>query len=313
MKRNLAILVIVLVALGVYFFTKSDHNSQESSKSTTKQHLTVKGSDTEVQLVSNLSEAFSKENKEADISVTGGGSAVGIASLLNGEIDIANSSRKMKDEELRTAKDKGLDVQEFVLSIDGLSMILHPSNSITKLSIDDLSKIYQGKITNWKELGGNDAPIVLYGRQSTSGTYTFFRDTVVKGEYSAKMLNMEGNEAIVDGVKGDVNGIGYVGVGYVKDASKQPRTDIKVISVSKDVGGEAVSPLDKAAVKDGKYPIARAIYQYLAHLPTKGSIQEKFLQFEISAAGQNLVEDAGLYSINDTHMAANKTLLENIK
>ncbi len=312
MKRNLIVLVVVLAALGIYFSMKSDKNDQ-TSNSTTKQHLTVKGSDTEVQLVSNLSEAFSKENKEADISVTGGGSAVGIASLLNGEIDIANSSRKMKDEELKTAKDKGLDIQEFVLSIDGLSIILHPTNSITKLSIDDLSKIYQGKITNWKELGGNDAPIVLYGRQSTSGTYTFFRDTVVKGEYSSKMLNMEGNEAIVDGVKGDVNGIGYVGVGYVKDANKQARADIKIISVSKDAASEAISPLDKTAVKDGRYPIARAIYQYLAQLPAKGSAQEKFLQFEVSPVAQSLVEDAGFYSINDAHMASNKALLDRIK
>jgi phosphate transport system substrate-binding protein len=190
---------------------------------------------------------------------------------------------------------------------------LHPSNSITKSSLEDLSKIYQGKVTNWKDLGGSDAPIVLYGRQSTSGTYTFFRDTVVKGEYSAKMLNMEGNEAIVDGVKGDVNGIGYVGVGYVRDQNKQARTDIKIIGVSKDAGGEAVSPLDKTAVKDGRYPIARAIYQYLAKLPTKGSVQEAFLRFEISEAGQALVEDAGFYSINDTHMAANQTVLEKIK
>lgn len=312
MKRNLAILVIVLVALGIYFFAKSDHNNP-TSDSSTKHHLTVKGSDTEVQLVSNLSEEFSKQNKEADISVTGGGSAVGIASLLNGEIDIANSSRKMKDEELKIAKDKGLDVQEFVLSIDGLSIILHPSNSIARLSVEDLSKIYQGKVTNWKELGGSDAPIVLYGRQSTSGTYTFFRDSVVKGEYSSKMLNMEGNEAIVDGVKGDVNGIGYVGVGYVKDKDNNVRSDIKVISVSKDAASEAISPLNKDAVKNGQYPISRAIYQYLAHLPIKDSIQDKFLHFEVSNAGQALIEDAGFYSLNDTYMAANQELLNKIK
>ncbi len=305
------ILFCALVFMGIFAVIFLAKNQSANPK---KENIIIKGSDTEVQLVSNLVEAFLEKNPGADISVTGGGSGVGIASLLNSEIDLANSSRKMEVKEMEQAKNKGLEIQEFVLAIDGLSVIVHPENPIQQLSIDQIAKIFKGEITNWKEVGGKDGKIILYGRQSTSGTYTFFRNYVLKDDYSPEMRSMEGNQAIVDAVKTDKNGIGYVGVGYVKDGNNQPRSDIKTIPVIKNNReGVAVSPLNSEDVKQGKYPIARPIFQYLPHLPKKNSLLEKFLFFETSEQGQEIVQKAGFFSINEADGKENKKLLENIK
>ncbi|OGJ69288.1 hypothetical protein A3H90_02155 [Candidatus Peribacteria bacterium RIFCSPLOWO2_02_FULL_55_36] len=274
-------------------------------------NLTIKGSDTEVQLVSNLAEAFARHNTSAHLSVTGGGSATGIASLLNGEIDIANSSRPMSDAERAQASERGIDLQEFILARDGLSIILHPENPITTLSMQQLSDIYSGRATRWKDIGGSDAPIVLYGRQSTSGTFGFFRDTVVKDDYAQTMRNMEGNQAIVDAVRADANGIGYVGVGYVKDDQGNVRDGISAILISLK-NSNPVSPLDREAVKRGDYPISRPIYQYLPAVPPRGSPAEAFLRFEASSDGQAIVEASGFYAITAEDVQRNSTLLAKI-
>lgn len=273
------------------------------------QSLVIKGSDTEVQLVSNLAEAFSKNNPEINISVTGGGSGVGIASLINKEISVANSSRKIKQEEKDQAKNNNIEVKEFILAIDGLTVIVHPNNGITQLSVVQLSKIYRGEIKSWKDVGGENKPIVLYGRQDTSGTYIFFRDKVLKANYSADMKNMEGNQAIVDAVKTDEGGIGYVGIGYVKDENGQVRTDIKTMFLVTAENGNPISPLDKLAVQSGAYPIARRIYQYLSEVPEKDSPLEKFLRLEMSDEGQSIVEKAGFYPLTDHDKNQNLSLL----
>ncbi len=278
-----------------------------------RQNIVVQGSDTEVQLVSTLAEAFGKTHPESNISVAGGGSAVGIAALINGETDIANSSRQMKTEEIDKAKANGRDPQEFIIARDGLSAIVHPENPVKELTMEQLGKIYKGEITNWKDVGGSDSEIVLYGRQSTSGTFGFFRDTVVKGDYSSAMRQMEGTQAIVDGVLSTKNGIGYAGVGYVKSADGQPRTDIKILPIAKTAGATAYSPLDRAAVDAGDYPIVRNIYQYLPVLPKKGMAIEAFLKFEASAEGQALVEKGGFYPLSPANIAANDALFARIK
>jgi len=278
-----------------------------------KESLIIKGSDTEVQLVSNLAEAYTGENPGADISVTGGGSAVGIAALLNKQITLANSSRKMKPEELDQGKKNGLDIHEFIVSTDGLSVIVHPDNKLTKLTVDQIGKIYKGEITDWKDVGGAPGVITLYGRQSTSGTYTFFRDKIVKGEYAKSMRNMEGNEAIVSAVESDKSGIGYVGVGYVKDKNDQPLKTLNVLSVSVDDKSPAISPFDVEAVLSKKYPIARAIYQYMGYKPKKGSELEKFLRFESSSAGQKVIEKSGFYKVTTEDSKTNDAFFASIQ
>ena len=300
-------IIVIVAIIGVIFLgnnTKAPKNQKES--------LTIKGSDTEVQLVSALAEAFSKENPGIDISVTGGGSGVGIASLINKEIDVANSSRKIEDSEISKAKENNIDVQQFILAIDGLSIIANPNNKIEKLSVDQISKIYKGEIKNWKDVGGTDKKIVLYGRQSTSGTYTFFRNFVVKDDYSPEMKNMEGSQAIVDAVKSDESAIGYVGVGYVKDDQGNVRNDIKILPVI-GANDNAISPLDKEAVQRGEYPIMRQIFQYLAYLPNKDSIMDKFIRFETSEAGQKIIEKSGFYTLTNSDIQQNESLFEKIK
>lgn len=304
---SLVAVIFISVIIAYIFFGKN------SSDSVQKESLVIKGSDTEVQMVSNLSEAFLERNPGADISVTGGGSGVGIAALLNKEIDIANSSRAIKQDEQEQAKNKGLDVQEFILALDSLSIIVHPQNKIEDITVDDLGKIYKGEITNWNEVGGTDGKIILYGRQSTSGTYIFFRDYVVKDDYSQEMKSMEGNQAIIDAVKSDVNGIGYSGVGYVKDENDNPRKDIKVLSVAKTRGAIAISPLNKEAVAKEEYPITRQIFQYLSNVPAKNSLMEKFLHFESSDEGRKIIEKSGFYPVSEAGMKQNQLLFEKIQ
>lgn len=299
----------VVILIGGFFYL----NANKAPASTANAPVVIKGSDTEVQLVSNLAEAFHATAPDANISVTGGGSGAGIASLLNGEIDIANSSRTMKDEEKTTASSKGMDVREFVLARDGLSVIVHPSNTVKQLTVEQIGKIYRGEITNWKDVGGTPGTIVLYGRQSTSGTFTFFRDTVLKADYAESMRQMEGSQAIVDGVKADAMGIGYVGVGYAKDESGAARSDILIVPVAADAKTAPVSPLDREAVLSGKYPIFRAIYQYIKETPAKDSTLAKFLQFEASAEGQALIEKAGFYSLTAADIQANNAFFDSLK
>lgn len=307
------IAVIGIIAFFIFSFTFKPSSSISPTPSPEKQTLTIKGSDTEVQMVSSLAETFSQTRSDDEVSVTGGGSGVGIAALLNQEIDIANSSRPMQEKEWVLAKEKGLDVQEFIIARDGLSIIVHPENTLTTITLDQLGKLYRGEITNWSELGGKNQQISLYGRQSTSGTFAFFRDTVVKADYSPTMRSMEGSEAIVDSVTADVSGIGYVGVGYVKDEQGAPRSDVKILTVSLDVSQPAVSPLDKEAVLAGKYPIFRPIYQYLPGIPTADSIVAQFLKFEASQEGQALVEKAGFYMLTAQDIASNEAILQKIQ
>lgn len=313
--RNKYILLgfIALVITAEFFFLRSNNSSKQDEIKSPQENITIKGSDTEVQLVSNLAEVFSKKDPQVKISVAGGGSGVGIAALINKEIDLANSSRKIKLEELDQAKNKKLDPQEFILAIDGLSVIVYPDNPINKLTLDQIGKIYRGEVTNWNELGGNNSEIVLYGRQNTSGTYTFFRDLILKADYSPKLRNMEGNQAIVDAIKVDKSGIGYVGVGYVKGSDSMPRNDIKIVLIAKDSNATPISPLNEELVKKGEYPISRRIFQYLPQLPKKNSGMERFLRFEISIEGQDIIERAGFYSLSENDISQNDSFFEKVK
>lgn len=162
--------------------------------------LQVRGSDTELSLVQKLSEKF-MENNQAKIAVTGGGSGTGIASLINGEIDMANASRPMEDKEISQAQDNNVNPMEFVVAMDGVSVIVNADNPVEQLTMDQIGAIYRGEITNWQEVGGNDQAISLYGRQNNSGTFVFFREHVLQGDYSADMKRMNGNAQIVEGLR----------------------------------------------------------------------------------------------------------------
>jgi phosphate transport system substrate-binding protein len=252
--------------------------------------IQIKGSDTIINLTQKLAEVYMQQNPGVKISVTGGGSGTGIAALINKKCSIANSSRAINAREMETATSAGVSPTRIVIAIDGLSVVVNRNNPLTKLTSVEIGKIYRGEITNWSDVGGSDMPINLYGRQSNSGTYGFFREMVLKGEYSSRMNSMNGSSQIVEAVKADPSGIGYVGIGYVKHAD-----GITVLDVASKADGVYKSPLDKEAVENGSYPIARPLYQYVSGTPSGET--KKFLQFELSEQGQQIVEEEGFYMI----------------
>jgi len=252
--------------------------------------LQIKGSDTLINLVQRMAEVFMEKNPGSYIAVTGGGSGTGVAALINNKCDVANASRLMKSKEVAQASEQGITVNRVVIAMDGLSVITNPNNSVSQLTVDQIGRIFKGEVTNWSEVGGPDRSITLYGRQSNSGTFVFFRDAVLKGDYSQKMNRMNGNAQIVEAVKQDASGIGYVGVGYVKDA-----TGLTVLKVALNAGGDYASPLNAADVKSGKYPITRPLNQYIDGV-AKGAVKD-FLEFELGPEGQAIVDEEGFFPI----------------
>jgi phosphate transport system substrate-binding protein len=277
MKRILMLTMLIVAIVGVSAVQAEDM-------------IQIKGSDTLINLVQRLAEMYMEENPGKYIAVTGGGSGTGVAALINGKCDIANASRLMKSKEVARAADNGVTVNRVVIAMDGLSVIANGNNSVKQLTVDEIGKIFRGEVTNWKDVGGPDMAITLYGRQSNSGTFVFFRDAVLKADYSQTMNRMNGNAQIVEAVKQDRSGIGYVGVGYVKEA-----TGINVLRVASKAGEMYASPLNSADVKSGKYPIARPLNQYINGTPS-GAVKD-FLAYELSVAGQMVVEDEGFFQI----------------
>ena len=289
------ILVAVLLLAGCTTQPQNAGNTESKS-------IVIKGSDTEVNMVQALAEEFRKQHPDITISVSGGGSGSGIAALINGEIDIANSSREISQEELDQAKANNIEIGTFIDARDGITVIVHPNNPVEKLTLDQIGKIYRGEITNWKEVGGKDMPITLYGRQSNSGTFTFFRDVAVKGDYASSMRSMNGNSDIINAVAQDETAIGYVGVGYFKQAQNQ----VKQVLVSTD-GNNYYSSTDLQAIDQKLYPLARPLYQYVK-MPLTQAVKD-FLAFEISEEGQAIVEENGFYPIGPEERAISEALL----
>lgn len=250
--------------------------------------VTVKGSDTMVILNQRWAEVYMKSHAGKTVQVNGGGSGVGIAALINGTTDVCAASRPMKSGEKKQLRDRYATTgNEIPVAKDGLSIYLNKSNPVTTLSLDQLKGIYTGKITNWKELGGNDARILLYGRENSSGTYVFFKDNVLGGaDFAPNTQTLPGTAAVVNAVAKDANGIGYGGVAYAKD--------IRYAKVSKTSGGAAYEPTQEN-VATGAYPISRELYFYTANAP-KGEVKD-FIDWVLGPEGQALVTQVGYFPI----------------
>ena len=247
--------------------------------------ITVKGSDTMVILAQKWAEIYMKKNPSTSVQVTGGGSGVGITALINGTSDICNSSRSMKSTEIEKLKARynTLGV-EIPCAKDGVTIFLNEANKVQALTIRQLSDIYQGKVRNWKEVGGADAEIRLYGRENSSGTYVYFHDEVVKGDYAASVQTLPGTAAVVNAVKKDVNGIGYGGAAYAEG--------VKHSKVKKDAGSPAFLPT-KETIGKGEYPITRYLYMYLRNRPTGET--KKYIDWILSSEGQMVVTEVGYF------------------
>jgi phosphate transport system substrate-binding protein len=266
----------------------------------------VKGSDTLVNVVQKLAESYMNRTPGASIAVTGGGSGTGIAALINKRCSIANSSRQIKAKEVEDANAKGIDPRRVIVAIDGLSIIVSEGNPVDKLTVDQIGRIYRGEVKSWSEVGGNDSPVTLYGRQSNSGTYDFMKEVVMKGEYASSLKSMNGNAQIVEAVKQDASGIGYVGVGYAKQA-----TGIKVINVAVTPTMGYYSPLNDMDVKSGRYPVTRPLNQYINGNP-QGAVKA-FINFELSKEGQEIVEQEGFFAVPQEYQRYNADMLGNIQ
>jgi phosphate transport system substrate-binding protein len=286
-------MLLIVLALGIL-----------ASRILAQDFIQIKGSDTLINLVQRLSEVYMEQHPETAIAVTGGGSGVGIAALIANRVQIADASRPMKDKEYTAAKENGVAPYQIVVGIDGLSVVVNSANPVKNLTMEQIGKIFRGEILNWNQVGGPDQPISLYGRQANSGTYVFFQEHVLGNkDYSARMKRMNGNAQIVEGVIADKAGIGYVGVGYVYDDNSNVRKGLQVLSVAQKLGAEPVSPLNPDNVKSGKYPIARALYQYVNGKPA-GAVKD-FIAFELGE-GQKIVEEMSFYPVAGDYLEQNK-------
>jgi phosphate transport system substrate-binding protein len=257
-----------------------------SMVATTFQAQKLKGSDTVLPLAQKEAEVFGKKFKKS-VTVIGGGSGVGIAALLDGTTEIAMASRKMKFDEKVKMQEGGKSVVEKVIAYDALAVIVNPSNSVSKLTRAQLEGIFTGKITNWKQVGGEDMAIVPYSRESSSGTYEFFKEHVLKNKnYKNAILSMPATGAIVQSVSQTKGAIGYVGLAYLEK-------DVKAIEVSFD-GKTFVAP-SMATAKNKTYPIVRPLFFYLEK---KTEAKAKpFIDFVLSEEGQKIVEKVGYVSL----------------
>jgi phosphate transport system substrate-binding protein len=241
-------------------------------------NVVIKGSTTVLPIAQATLEAFMKANPGAKLSLSGGGSGEGIKALIDGSTDIANSSREIKKTESELAKSKGVNPLETVVAIDAIVPIVNPKNSVKNLSLDQLNQIYQGKITNWKEVGGEDLDIVVISRDSSSGTFEAWGELVLKGAKVTPRAQLQAsNGAIVQAVSKNKYALGYIGLGYLDKT-------VKGLSVN------GVRATEKTALSK-EYPVSRFLYMYTNGEP-KGETA-KYVQFVLSAAGQALVKKEG--------------------
>jgi phosphate transport system substrate-binding protein len=294
MKRY-STLVIFLIMILLTGCRTSSAPPGKTSNTTKTQTIENKGSDTIVNLALAWAEAYQTIHPEVRISVTGGGSGTGIAALINGTVDIANASRKIKLEEVEAAQANGSNPIEFVIARDAIAVIVNPENPVDQLTIQQISDIYSGKINNWLEVGGEDRPIVRLSRETNSGTHVYFLEQVLrmgdkenKTLFSTDTLLMPSSEGIGAEIRQNPNAIGYDGLGYVTE-------HMKVIAIGEKPGGSYILP-SAETVNNGQYPIARDLYMYTNGEPT--GIIETYLEWILSPEAQTIVSELGFVPVH---------------
>lgn len=283
-SKTVALSLVTVLALGALALTGCGGSTSGDATDAPEGEalsgsISVSGSDTMVNLAQAWAEEFGNANPGVMVSVKGGGSGNGIAALLNKTTDFANASRDIKDEEVEQAKTAGVDPVTTVVAKDGVVIIVNSANTVTDISVDDLGKVYRGEITNWKELGGADAPIVLLSRDSSSGTYGFMQDEVIgkEGKFAKSTRNLQSTQAIVDEVSKNANGIGYIGLGYENATIKPINVEGKTASVE--------------TVLDGSYPLSRPLNMISDGSPA--GVSKAYVDWILSPAGQKIVADQG--------------------
>ncbi len=287
-------LLLALITVALLAACGSDSGPGASTPDPSSAYIENKGSDTMVNLALAWAERYQTEHPDLRLSVTGGGSGTGLAALLNGTVDIANASRQIKPEEVQQAQANGIQPVEFVVARDAIAVIVHPDNPIGRLTLQQISDIYSGRIDNWSELGGEDRPIVRLSRETNSGTHVYFLETVLRlGDknnttlFSTDTLLLPSSEGIINEVRQNPNAIGYDGLGYVP-------ADLRIVAVAR-AGGEAYVLPSIATVNDGTYPVARDLYMYTSGEPT-GAVKA-YVEWILSAEAQAIVSELGFVPI----------------
>jgi phosphate transport system substrate-binding protein len=248
----------------------------------------IKGSDTMLPLSQKEAESFMKDNPSQTVTVTGGGSGVGITALLEGTTDLAQLSRKIKFDEKNKLQETGKTVKEIIAAYDALAVIVHPSNKVANLTREQLEGIFTGKITNWKEVGGADLKIIPYSRETSSGTYEFFKESVLKKKnYMNGIMSMPATGAIIQSISQTKGAIGYVGLAYLNK-------DVKAVHVSYDGGKTFVEP-SVANAKNETYPIVRPLYYY--YITSSENDVKPFIDYVLSTKGQKIVAEIGFITV----------------
>jgi phosphate transport system substrate-binding protein len=245
-------------------------------------NISIKGSDTMVRLGQRWAEEFMKENPGTVIQVSGGGSGTGIAALINRGTDVCEASRDMKEQEYKDATSKGINPYRISVALDGIAIFLNNANPVKELTLAQLKGIYTGAITNWKEVGGEAHKIILYGRENSSGTYSFFKEHVLKNEdYAEETQTLPGTAAVVNAVAKDKYGIGYGGIAWAKG--------VKYAGVKKVDSSAAILPTTEA-VSGGTYPISRELYWFTNGVPT-GELKN-LVNWALSQEGQQIASES---------------------
>ncbi len=287
-RINQLIMLLLIVLTVAACGGKKDEEKTDEGQST-KVELTIKGSDTVLPLSQAEAEEFMKKYPEAEITVVGGGSGVGVAALIDGTTDICMSSRDLKTDEELKFNEQSREIKTVTIAFDALSVIVHLENKVSQLTREQLEGIFTGEITNWKEIGGDDLLIVVYSRESSSGTYEFFKEHVMdKKNYGAKTLAQPATGGIIEAVKQTNGAIGYVGLAY-------ETPNVKQIAVSYDQGATFMMP-SVAAAKDKSYPISRPLF-YLFDSKNESKVKP-FVDYILSEEGQQIVSDVGYVPLN---------------
>lgn len=289
-----SILPCLIFAMALCACTRTENPSSQASGDgaaatvAEKTRLTVKGSDTMVILGQRWAETYMKSHPGITIQVTGGGSGTGIAALINNTTDICEASRPMKAKEKQDVQEKrGAPAIEIKVALDALAVYVNEKSPVQEISIPALRKIYLGETKSWKEIGGSDHAIVLYGRENNSGTYGYFKEHVLENkDFAPAVQTLAGTSAVVNAVKGDANGIGYGGIAYLEG--------IRALKVKKDDSSPAVAPSLETA-QSGSYPISRFLYFYTAGEPT--GLAKRFVDWVTSPDGQKVIEQVGYYPL----------------
>lgn len=282
-------LLVLLPLIGMLSCGKAKNEESVSESTADQVSITIKGSDTVLPLAQKEAEELMKNNANVSVTVVGGGSGVGLTALIDGTTDIAMASRDLKTEEKLKFKEAKKDIEQIIIAYDALAVIINPANSVTGLTREQLEKIFTGEIKNWKEVGGADEKIVAYSRESSSGTYEFFKEEVMdKKNYATDILSLPATGAIVQAVGQTKGAIGYVGLAY-------ETKEVKQVEVSYDQGKTFTAP-SVASAKDKTYPISRPLY-YMFDKANAAKVKT-VVDYALSDEGQKIVSEVGYVPLN---------------